>query len=96
MLLAERMRRVGFRREFFSDGWFWYFQPPLDSAAARVIARALGRRESELLEMPQGSIILQYDERGHRWQYVFHRQAAFLTLRDALAILDRLEELNKA
>lgn len=93
MLLPQRLRRLGFRRELFSDGWFWHIQLARQSPEGRAAAMAIGFSGPELAKIADAPVLLQYCERDYSWQGILGGKSMALTFKQASSALSAMEAL---
>lgn len=88
--LISRLVPLGFEHKEYPDGWFWVLYP--DAEEEKVwLSEAMGFGE-ELWDGPPDTVFLQMNEAGTEWQYCFDADYGTLEEREAMNVLDKLEE----
>lgn len=88
--IYKRLASLGFERKEYSDGWFWVLYP--DAEEEKIwLSKALGLGD-EIWDGPPDTVFLQISEAGSGWSYCFDADYGNLEEREALDVLDTLEE----
>lgn len=90
--LISRLKLLGFVHQEFPDGWFWHLTPEADEEKI-LLAKALGF-EDDCWDGPPDTVILQVDESGANWQFVFGSDYGSLDEHEVLEVLLTLEDGN--
>lgn len=79
------LRRLGFKYDEFSDGYFWHFTPSDDFGKLKL-ANAMGFSDYDQYDPPD-TVILQCDTDFKNWQYVCDGDYGNLSNEEALEII---------